>query len=520
MRCASFLTDQLIKPKNTIKFFALILIFINLSVSSSSQNISAELDSFFNSLKTYKQINGGVLIAEQGNVLYKKYFGFADLKNEIINSDSTEFSLASVSKVFTSTAILQLKDKGKIKLDDSFVKYFPEFPYPDITIRNLLSHTSGLPDYELYEQQIDENPNKVFTIKDVLPSLKIWKKPLVPAPGTKWKYSNTNFCLLALLVEKLSGLSFQKYVQSNIFIPARMNNTFFQKDMSTVQSRNTTTNYEHPFLYSYEYKNVDSIRQYRWRLYNARGFVGQGNIETTTDDLLKFDKALYSGKLLKASTLQEAFTPTKLTNAENTNADIGIGKASYGLGWFIFNDTTNGKIVWHTGGQPGALSIFLRNITKRQTVIMFDNEFHKSLYANAVNALNILNHQPIRINKISLTQDYGSSLTARGVDGAFCELQKLRDDSAHYYLNEDDMNELGLRLLYEATFTGHNELALEVLKLNTLFFPNSFNTYDSYGEALAKTGKRQEAILMYRKSVALNPQNEGGRKALEELQKK
>jgi len=90
----------------------------------------------------------------------------------------------------------------------------------------------------------------------------------------------------------------------------------------------------------------------------------------------------------------------------------------------------------------------------------------------------------------------------------------------HYYLNEDDMNELGLRLLYEATFTGHNELALEVLKLNTLFFPNSFNTYDSYGEALAKTGKRQEAILMYRKSVALNPQNEGGRKALEELQKK
>jgi tetratricopeptide (TPR) repeat protein len=299
-----------------------------------------------------------------------------------------------------------------------------------------------------------------------------------------------------------------------------MYNTFFQKDINNSRSRNMAINYEHPFLYSSAYKNVDSLKQYRWRLYNASGLVGQGNIETTAEDLLKFDEALYTGKLLKPSTLQEAFTPTKLNNGENTNADIGIGKASYGLGWFIFDDSTNGKIVWHTGGQPGALSIFLRNITKKQTVIMFDNNFHKSLYANAVNAVNILNNQPVSIKKISVTQDYGKILAGKGVDAAFCELQKLLTDSAHYYLNEDDMNELGLRLLYEAKFEGHNELALEVLKLNTLFFPNSFNTYDSYGEALAQTGKKEEAIFMYKKSLELNPQSEGGKKALEELQKK
>ncbi len=501
-------------------FFLAAIFFAGFSLSISAQDVTNKLDSFFNSLDNYKQINGSVLIAEKGNIVYEKYFGFADLQDKIKNNDSTEFSLASISKVFTSTAILQLKERGKLKLDDALIKYFPCFPYPGITIRNLLSHTSGLPDYELYEKQINENPDKIFTIKDVIPSLKMWKQPLNPAPGTKWKYSNTNFCLLALLVEKLSGLSFQKYVQQHIFIPSKMYHTFFQNDMNAVRNKNAAINYDHPFLYTSAYRDVDNINQFRWRLYNASGFVGQGNIETTGNDLLKFDEALYSGKLLKPATLQEAFTPTKLNNGENANADIGIGKASYGLGWFIFNDTTNGKIVWHTGGQPGALSIFLRNITKKQTVIMFDNEFHKSLYANAVNAMHILNGEPIITKKVSLVQDYGSTLAEKGVDAAFCLLQEMRADSAHYYLNEDDMNELGLRLLYEAKFDGHDELALEVLKLNTLFFPNSFNTYDSYGEALAKTGKKEEAIFMYKKSLELNPGSEGGKKALEELQKK
>jgi CubicO group peptidase (beta-lactamase class C family) len=504
-----------------MKIIFLLLGCFFLAFKGVSQNsVSMRLDSFFLSLHSYSQLNGNVLVAENGKVFYEKSFGFADIENKILNTDSTEFTLASVSKIFTSTAVLQLRDKGKLKLEDRFIKYFAEFPYPDITIRNLLSHTSGVPDYELYERQMNENPNKIFTIKDVLPSLKIWKQPLNPAPGTKWKYSNTNFCLLALLVEKLSGMSFQKYVQQNIFIPSKMNHTYFMNDSVHATDKNRAINYDHPFLYSNEYKNVDSIKQYHWRLYNASGFVGQGNIETTTDDLLKFDEALYSGRLLKPSTLQEAFTPTKLKNGENTNADIGIGKASYGLGWFILNDTTNGKIVWHTGGQPGAVSIFLRNITKKQTIIMFDNNFHKSLFANAVNAIDILNNKTIHTTKISLTQDYGSMLAEKGVDAAFCELQKLQADSTHYYLNEDDMNELGLRLLYEASFTGHDELALEALKLNTLFFPKSFNTYDSYGEALAKTGKKEEAIFMYEKSLRLNPDSKGGKKALEELQKK
>ncbi len=491
-----------------------------LSFEGISQNtIAKRIDSLCQSLYKYNQLNGNVLVAENGNIIYKKSFGDADIENKIPNTDSTEFAMASVSKIFTSAAILQLRDKNKLQLDASFMKYFPDFPYPDITIRNLLSHTSGLPDYELYENQIKENPNKIFTIKDVMPALKIWKKPLHFKPGQKWEYSNTNFCLLALLAEKLSGMSFQNYLQINIFNPSKMNNTYFLNDNMHIKDKKRAINYEHSFLYSYKLQDVDSIKKYRWRLYNASGFVGQGNINTTTGDLLKFDNALYSGMILKPATLAEAFTPTKLNDGENTNAGNGIGKASYGLGWFILNDSSNGKIVWHTGGQPGAVSIFLRNITKRKTIIMFDNNFHKSLFASGMNVMNILNNEPVKATRTSLTQDYGSTLTEKGIDAAFCKLQKLQADSTHYYLNEDDMNELGLRLLYEASFSGHDELALEVLKLNTLFFSQSFNTYDSYGEALSKTGKKEEAIFMYKKSLELNPNNEGGKKALEELQK-
>lgn len=484
------------------------------------QHVQEKLDQLFGSINAFGEINGNVLIAENGVVVYKRSFGFSDVPNKVRNTDSTGFTLASVSKIFTSVAILQLRDKGKLKLDDQVVKYLKDFPYPDITIRNLISHTSGLPDYQLYEDQMTKNRDKIFSNKDVLPSLKSWKKPLTFEPGEKWQYSNTNFCLLALLVEKLSGLEFRKYLQKNIFDPAKMMDTYFQADSLHRSHKNMAKNYVHPFLYSFSIKNVDSLKQYRWILYNASGFVGQGGIISTNGDLLKFDNALYSGKILRPATLMEAFTPTVLKNGKNANADIGIGEASYGLGWFILNDTTDGRIVWHSGGRPGALGIFIRNISKKQTVIMFDNAFHKNLFANGINAMAVMNAHEPEFEKISLTRDYGSALVNKGADIAFCKLQQLRADSAHYYLSEDDNNELGLRLLYEASFDGHNELALEVLKLNTLLFPKGFNTYDSYGEALARMGKKVEAIFMYKKSIEINPENIGGKKALEELIKK
>jgi CubicO group peptidase (beta-lactamase class C family) len=501
--------------KSTVLF-----LFSLIGTTTFAQNNLQKLDSLFSSLYIYRQINGNAFVAENGVPIFKKSFGYSNLKAMAFNNDNSGFSLASVSKVFTSTAILQLKEKGRLKLDDFVIKYFSDFPYPEITIRHLLTHTSGLPEIEIFRQQVEDNPDKVFSNKDFLPTLKKVKQPLAFKPNDKFQYTNANYILLALIVEKVSGLSFQEYLQKNIFSPAKMTSTYFQKDISQAGNKNRVVDYDYPFLFSTKLENVDSIKRYKVRLLNLSGFVGNGNIISTTTDILKFDQELYAGKLIKQASLQEAFTPNKLSNNQIVQTTLGEEKASYGLGWFILSDSSEGKIVGHTGGAPGALSILLRNIDKKQTVILFDNAFNKSLFRSGMNAMSILNNKPISSVKQSLTQIYGSTMVEKGVDAAFIKFQELKDDTSHYYLSEEDMNDLGLQLLYAPTFNGHNELALEVLKQNTLLFPNGFNTYDSYGEALAKVGKKDEATFMYRKSVKLNPDNKVGKKILEELLKK
>ncbi len=486
----------------------------NLKENSNTAH-QQNLDSLFRKLNTIDIFNGNVLVAENNQIIYEKSFGYSDFLKQKRNDENTLFCLSSISKVITSTAILQLVEKRKIELDDKVNKYFADFSYPEITIRHLLSHTSGLPDYQLFEKQMGEHPEKIFNNSDVMPTLRLWQKPLNQKPGEAWNYSNVNYMLLALLVEKLSETTFEKYIRKNIFEPAGMENTFFANEIS--QKENQAINHEYPFLFSLHRQNVDSLKKYHWRTHNASGFVGQGNVLSTTTDLLKFDMAMYEGKLLNQASLNEAFTPAKTLDGNNVSASSSIGKAAYGLGWFIFEDTTNSRTVWHTGGQPGALSIFLRNIDKHQTVVIFDNAFNRNIYRNGIEALNILNGKALNQTKVSLVKEYAKAIQQCGIDAAYVKLLELKTNG--YYINEDDMNELGLQILYAAKFEEHNQMALEILKLNTLFFPDSFNTYDSYGEALAHLGKKHEAIYMYQKSIELNPGNEGGKRALKELLK-
>lgn len=486
--------------------------FCTLAFSQKTQRI----DSLFSQLAQRNFFNGNVLLTEKGQTLYQKSFGYADIQNKRLNSDSSVFSLASVSKVFTSLAVLQLRDKGKLQLDDTFTTYFPDFPYAAITIRHLLSHTSGIPDYPvLFAADVKSNPNKVFTNQDIIPRLKTWNKPLVFKANEAWQYSNTNYCLLALLVEKLTKMSFQQYVHQFVFTPAQMKSTHFQLDWKHPSSKNRVSDQEYPFFFSNAVQKVDSAGKFRMRLYNYSGFVGQGNVMTTTIDMKRFDEALYTGKLLKNSTLKEALSPAIFHNGETPQTAMAGRKASYGLGWYVLADTTSGKIVGHTGGVPGALSLFVRNVSKKQTLILFDNAFNIGVYNAGFNALNLLNGRPVVPRKEPVTQIYGSTLVEQGVDEAFCILQKYLTDVVNYRLDEDEMNELGIQLLYE----NHEKLALEVLRMCTLLFPKSFNVYDSYGEALRKVGKKEAAIWMYQKSVELNPQNEAGIKALVEMRK-
>ncbi|WP_343533298.1 serine hydrolase domain-containing protein [Pedobacter sp.] len=502
-------------------FLPVILIFFALSTFTVShaqqQSDSLRLDSLFSSIASYGQLNGNVLVAQMGRPIYQRSFGFADYTRKIPNAPSSGFTLASISKLFTSTAILQLAERGKLKLDEPVGNHLTGFPFQGITIRHLLSHTSALPDYDLFDAQLKNDTSKVFTNADVIPALIDWKNPLGFAPGAKWQYSNINYCLLALIVEKCSGIPFRAYIERNIFKAAGMEHTYFADKGNKIDIRNKTVNHDYKDMFALNVEDVEGIDRFRWRLHHMNGLEGQGNVVSTTSDMLRFDQALYTGLLLNASSLLLAFTPTQLSDGSLANASIGLGKATFGLGWFILDDQRHGKIAFHTGGVPGAVTILLRNVDRRQTVMVFDNQFSVGVYKNGLNALRILNREKPVVVRQSVVRAFAKALMEKDIDAAFVKLMELKADSTHYTLSEDDLNDFGLRLLYQAKFPAHEQFSLEVLRMNIIFFPSGFNTYDSYAEALAYLGRKQDAIMMYRRSLALNPNNLSGASALKKL---
>ncbi|WP_160714798.1 serine hydrolase domain-containing protein [Chitinophaga solisilvae] len=495
--------------------FALLILSIQLNARQAP--ITRLPDSLFREMNRYGVFNGAAMIAENGKVIYQHAYGYADFSLKKLNDNQTTFALGSVSKIFTAIAILQLRDNHRLSLGDPLTRYIPAFPYPDITIRHLLTQTSGLPDYELFEKAVAQQPEKKFYNADIIPYLKARDRPLAFKPGSQWQYCNLNFCLLALLVEKVSGKPFENYVTTKIFKPAGMRESYFYTGTSKDRPSQQAANHDYPFYFSSMPVNADSIQAVRWRTYNLNGLLGQGNIYTTTGDMIKFDQALYGHRLLKPATLAEAFTPAKLNDGSLSVSDNGPGNAAYGLGWFILQDTTFGKVVFHTGGVPGAASIFIRNLTGKQALMLFDNTISPGLFRNAANILRALyGQQPVPVKK-SLTREYATTLLSAGVDAAFTKLIGLKADSLHYTVVEYELNDLGLQLLYASKSVNHQVMALEVLRLNILLFPQSFNTYDSYAEALAFTGNQTEAIEMYKRSLVLNPDNKSGKKALDQL---
>ena len=489
-----------------------IIVFLLLvTVGGFAQNKPNNLNDLFSRLAENQQFNGNVLVAEDGKIIFERSFGYADFENKRLLDQQSSFPIASVSKTMTSTALLQLKAKGKLKLDEPVKTYLPEFPYAAVTVRQLLNQTSGVPSYYvIFNEEMTANPEKVFTNADILPVLMKANKPLSSEPGERFEYNNLNYCLLALIVEKISGVSFQSYLKKNIFEPAGMKNTYLPTNDDRNKNKTRAELYQFRNGYTEKLENINDLP--KSNIDRQGRFVGQGQVVSTVHDLFLYDQALYNGKLLSQSDLQEAFTPGKLNNGEMVKLMVYGKEVSYGLGWEIFLDNSQGKIVFHDGFIGGLVSVLFRNLSKKQTVIVVDTTANLSAFNGGVNAMNLLNKHPLVNNGKSLVRTYGSILVNQGAAAAKITLNKLKNDS-NYSLQEGDMNRLG----YELFRNGKNSEALEVFKLNAEVFPDSWNVYDSYGEILLKIGNKEEAIKMYQKSIELNPKNENGKNVLKQL---
>ncbi|MTD69358.1 serine hydrolase [Flavobacterium sp. LC2016-13] len=490
----------------------------------NGQGVISNLENYFKILALSNQHNGNILVAENGKIVAELSSGYADIPLKKPCISYSRFNLASISKVITSTAILQLRDKGKFKLDDPLILYLKDFPFKEITIRHLLTHTSGLPDLELFEEIVKRYPDTIITNQNVIPELQKWKHGLYFKPGDKLQYCNTEYNLLALLIENRSGLKLDNYLKKNIFRPAGMHNAYLSIYPDFVKNDKLAVIAHakpHPG-YDSTYIAVDSIPRYKYLNYNNKGTVGQGNIMSTTSDLLLFDKAFFDGKLLKGSSVTEALTPLTLNNGTTYYGGMDTleveGKMTYGLGWEIFEQPLYGKSVGHGGYKIGLATFYWHNMDKNQVIIGFDNTAGSEFGRFLTSSISILNGKApleLRTSK-SLVTLYGTALVKNGIDYAAAILNANKTNKK-YYLSEWEMNELGYNLFYMSSFKNHQELAIETFKLATFLFPESFNTYDSYAQLLMESGKNEEAIMMYKKSIELNENNKEGKQKLEQL---
>ncbi|KMQ64652.1 hypothetical protein ACM46_10410 [Chryseobacterium angstadtii] len=473
-----------------------------------------ELNNFFTTLSHKNLFNGSVAISKSGKTILSNNYGFSNLEKKEKITDLSQFPIASVTKTFTSTAILQLQQRGKLNINEPVQKYLPDFPYPNITIKQLLNNTSGIAqEYNLFDAIIKEQPEKIISNQDIIPTFIRFKTSLSFPSGSKWEYNNLNFCLAALIIEKVSGISYANYLEQNIFKPAKMKNSFVPLDKK-IKSSNQVELYTYPHLYSTELVNTKAVKE-TFLIVEKSNFYGNGGIVSTALDLQKYQKALFNDQILGKKELEEALTATKLNNGKTVSYTIEGKEMSYGLGWAMYTDESEGKIVLHDGNITGLTSILLYNITKNQSVILLSSSGNLPVYPISNAVLNLINDKPYTIPAQNLSRIYGSLVENENKEKANQLIQEYLKNPSSYEASERDFNRLG----YQFLRLQKCDHALQIFDSASLIFPKSWNVFDSYGEALHQCGKKEEAIKIYQKSVELNPENKNGKQVLLKIEK-
>lgn len=347
-----------------------------------------KLDSLLTDMHAREILNGNLLIAEKGKIIYNKSFGYANEETKQKLNENSIFELASCSKQFTAMAIMILKEKGKLKLEDTISKFIPELAnYKNITVRNLVNHTSGLPDYMVLMDSLFDK-SKIATNKDIIALFSKVQPKILFEPNTKYEYSNTGYALLASIIEKASGQTYADFLKNNIFKPLKMKQSFVYNRRFAPKKIN---NYALGYIYSDSLKkyilpdNLPETNMVIW----LDGIVGDGCVNSTVNDLLKWDRALYTHKLLSKQGMEELFQVATLNDQSKTN---------YGFGWIIEDNADFGKIVSHSGGWPGYATYISRHITNDKTIILLQNHENVSLPIKSIR--NILYNKPLPKKKI------------------------------------------------------------------------------------------------------------------------
>jgi len=394
------------------------------------------LDNYLERANRRYGFNGNVLVAYKGEIILNNSYGYKNFREKTPLTENSVFQLASVSKQFTALSILILSERGEIDLDADIRTYLPQLHYENITVRNLLQHTGGLANY-MWLLEHKWKSEKIPSNKDLIDLMAKEKFPSYFRPGRKHDYSNTGYVVLASIVEAVSKTTFGEFLKENIFIPAEMNSSF---------------------VYSAAYddevpEKLDGyIRKWRrLRVYDQTihdGIVGDKGIYSTTNDLYKWDQALYNNILVSDSTLKEAFTPGKIRNR---------WKFPYGFG-FRLKKRSNKEVVYHKGLWQGFRTSFSRFIEDKNTVIVLNNTNCSSIYSITKTVEAIANEE------IHLIPEYEIIRTAitYGYEYGIDQYKIILEDNPEITIN----HELFSKAIVSLESYDKNQLALIISRIS------------------------------------------------------
>ena len=301
--------------------------------------------------------NGNMLVAKDGKIIYEKAIGWADYLHRDSLKINSEFELASITKTFTGVAIMQLVENGKISLNDDVKKFYPNFPYEGINIKLLLTHRSGMMNYVYFTDGIWKDKKKPMSNQDVMNLIAQHKPPRYAKPDTRFHYNNSNFMVLAAILEKVTGKTYADYMMANVFKPAGMKNTHVYSTTVYPKIPVDVVGHDRTWRYSVVQNFLD-------------GPVGDKGIYSTIHDLVLFDNALRKGRLLTKASLDSAYT--------GHNKPVN-GHFNYGYGWRMFDGDKGRKVVYHTGWWHGFRHIYVRDLDQKIVVIFLGNLTNGSL---------------------------------------------------------------------------------------------------------------------------------------------
>ncbi|MEO7146176.1 MAG: serine hydrolase [Bryobacteraceae bacterium] len=310
---------------------------------SQPQDVPAKVDEYVNAYVQQGRFSGSILVAKGGEVVASKGYDMADAELDVPNTPDTKFRLGSITKQFTAAAILQLQEKGKLSVDDKLSKYVADSPegWKDITIQELLTHTSGVPNFTSFPDY-RETMVQPATPLDLIARFK--KKPLDFAPGTKFNYSNSGYILLGYIIEKVSGGTYEAYLKQNIFDPLDLQSTGYDRTSAILKHRASGYSTRGGKLANADYIDMSVP-------------FSAGGLYSTTTDLYRWDRALAADKVLPKPALEKMFTPFK---------------NNYGDGWFI-NKEFDRRVLDHGGAINGFATYIARFPDDDACIIVLGN---------------------------------------------------------------------------------------------------------------------------------------------------